>query len=287
MAEPDIGVGQLLLAEYQTIKDEQKTRIGFRDNLLYVTLTVVAAVIAAAAQAKQTAMLLALPPVCVVLGWTYLVNDQKISAIGAYVREELGPRLAATVRVRDAEVFRWETAHRGDARRVSRKAAQCVVDLLAFCVVPLSALIVYWVGDDVPPGLATLSVLEAASVTGLGVYIVQYALPFGTGASGGPAAAAPGAAAGAAGAPGDGAGAAGAPGDGAGAAGAPGAAPGAGWGPDHGGGAAGAPDDGTAGDGPAGDGTAGVPGAGAAGAPGAGTAGVPGVRGAGDVGEGV
>lgn len=292
MAEPDIGVGQLLLAEYQTIKDEQKTRIGFRDNLLYVTLTVVAAVIAAAAQAKQTAMLLALPPVCVVLGWTYLVNDQKISAIGAYVREELGPRLAATVRVRDAEVFRWETAHRGDARRVSRKAAQCVVDLLAFCVVPLSALIVYWVGDDVPPGLATLSVLEAASVTGLGVYIVQYALPFGTGASGGPAA-------GVAGAPGDGAGAAGAPGDGAGAAGAgagtggagtaglPGAVPGAGWGPDHGGGAAGAPDDGTAGDGPAGDGTAGVPGAGAAGAPGAGTAGVPGVRGAGDVGEGV
>lgn len=282
MAEPDIGVGQLLLAEYQTIKDEQKTRIGFRDNLLYVTLTVVAAVIAAAAQAKQTAMLLALPPVCVVLGWTYLVNDQKISAIGAYVREELGPRLAATVRVRDAEVFRWETAHRGDARRVSRKAAQCVVDLLAFCVVPLSALIVYWVGDDVSPGLATLSVLEAASVTGLGVYIVQYALPFGTGASGGPAA-------GVAGAPGDGAGAAGAGAGtgGAGTAGLPGAVPGAGRGPDHGGGAAGAPDDGTAGDGPAGDGTAGVPGAGAAGAPGAGTAGVPGVRGAGDVGEGV
>ncbi len=263
MAEPDIGVGQLLLAEYQTIKDEQKTRIGFRDNLLYVTLTVVAAVIAAAAQARQTAMLLALPPVCVVLGWTYLVNDQKISAIGAYVREELGPRLAATVRVRDSEVFRWEIAHRGDARRVSRKAAQCVVDLLAFCVVPLSALIVYWAGDDVSAGLATLSVLEAASVTGLGVCIVQYAVPFGTGdtgASGGPGT-------GPAGAPG-----AGTAGDGAAAAGVPGAAPGAGGTPDHGGGAAGAPGGGTA----------------SAGAPGGGTAaaGVPGVRVAGDVGEG-
>ncbi|MGQ4418060.1 hypothetical protein ACN6LA_004593 [Streptomyces sp. SAS_269] len=184
MAERDVSVGQLLLAEYQTIKDEQKTRIGFRDNLLYVTLTVVAAVIAAAAQAKQTAMLLALPPVCVVLGWTYLVNDQKISAIGAYVREELGPRLAETVRVRGAEVFRWEVAHRGDARRVSRKVAQCVVDLLAFCVVPLSALVVYWVGDDVPAGLAVLSVLEAVSVAGLGVYIVQYAVPFGVGGDG-------------------------------------------------------------------------------------------------------
>lgn len=192
MAERDVGMGQLLLAEYQTIKDEQKTRIGFRDNLLYVTLTVVAAVIAAAAQARQTAMLLALPPVCVVLGWTYLVNDQKISAIGAYVREELGPRLAETVRVRGSEVFRWEVAHRGDARRVSRKAAQCVVDLLAFCVVPLSALTVYWAGDDVSAGLAVLSVLEAVSVAGLGVYIVQYAVPFGPRGAGDGGAAGPG-----------------------------------------------------------------------------------------------
>lgn len=27
-----------------------------------------------------------LPPVSVILGWTYLVNDEKISAIGRYVR---------------------------------------------------------------------------------------------------------------------------------------------------------------------------------------------------------
>lgn len=206
MAERDVSVGQLLLTEYQTIKDEQKTRIGFRDNLLYVTLTVVAAVIAAAAQARQTAMLLALPPVCVVLGWTYLVNDQKISAIGAYVREELGPRLAEAARVRDSEIFRWEVAHRGDARRVSRKAAQCVVDLLAFCVVPLSALTVYWVGDDVSPGLAVLSVLEAVSLAALGVYIVQYAVPFGAGDAGPPGGGATGGGAAAGGAAAGGAG---------------------------------------------------------------------------------
>ncbi|MBL1085734.1 hypothetical protein JK359_27850 [Streptomyces actinomycinicus] len=185
MAERDVTVGQLLLTEYQTVKDEQKTRIGFRDNLLYVTLTVVAAVIAAAAQARQTAMLLALPPVCVVLGWTYLVNDQKISAIGAYVRGELGPRLAELVQAEGAEVFRWEVAHRGDARRFSRKVAQCVVDLLAFCVVPLSGLVVYWVGDDVSAGLVVLSALEAVAVAGLGAYIVQYAVPFGAGSAAG------------------------------------------------------------------------------------------------------
>jgi hypothetical protein len=178
VAERDVTVGQLLLAEYQPIKDEQKTRIGFRDNLLYVTLTVVAAVIAAAAQAKRTEMLLALPPVCVVLGWTYLVNDQKISAIGAYVRGDLGPRLATAAGRDGTDVFRWEAAHRSDSRRFSRKAAQCAVDLLAFCAVPLSALVVHWVAGDSSTGLLLLSVLEALSVLALAAYIVQYALPF-------------------------------------------------------------------------------------------------------------
>ncbi|MFG2572223.1 hypothetical protein [Streptomyces sp. NPDC048481] len=179
MAGQDVGAGQLLLAEYQSVKDEQKARIGFRDNLLYVTLAVVAAVAAAAAQAGQTAMLLALPPVCVVLGWTYLVNDEKISAVGRYVRQELGPRLAELAGTDAA--FRWETYHRGDARRVSRKIVQCVVDLLAFCVVPLAALAVYWCGGQVTTGLLVLSFAEAAAVTGLGVFVVRYALPSGSG----------------------------------------------------------------------------------------------------------
>jgi hypothetical protein len=177
MPEQDVTVGKLLLAEYQSVKDEQKARIGFRDNLLYVTLAVVAAVVAAAAQAKQTSMLLALPPVCVVLGWTYLINDEKISAIGAYVRGDLGPRLAELASTEVA--FRWETAHRGDSRRVSRKVIQCGVDLLAFCVVPLAGLIVYWGGGQVGPGLLVLSVFEALAAVGLGVQVVVYAQPFG------------------------------------------------------------------------------------------------------------
>ncbi|MFF0597253.1 hypothetical protein [Streptomyces antibioticus] len=183
MAEQDMGEGQLLLAEYQSVKDEQKARIGFRDNLLYVTLGVVAAVIAAAAQARQTSMLLALPPVCVVLGWTYLVNDEKISAIGRYVRGELTPRLAAVTGA--ADVFGWETFHRGDARRTSRKIVQCVVDLLAFCVVPLAALTVYWGGGQLSAGLLALSLVEAAGVAGLAVFVVLYAVPFGSGSGSG------------------------------------------------------------------------------------------------------
>jgi hypothetical protein len=176
--EQDVTVGQLLLAEYQSVKDEQKARIGFRDNLLYVTLAAVAAVIAAAAQAEQASMLLALPPVCVVLGWTYLVNDEKISAIGTYVREDLGPRLATLAAPEgDFRAFGWETAHRGDARRGARKVIQCAVDLTAFCAVPLAALVVFWADGEGGGLLVALSALEALAVAGLGVQVVLYARP--------------------------------------------------------------------------------------------------------------
>jgi len=174
--ERDVTVGQLLLTEYQSVKDEQKARIGFRDNLLYVTLAVVAAVIAAAAQAKQPSMLLALPPVCLVLGWTYLVNDEKISAIGLYVRDDLGPRLAALAAHADGfTTFGWEAYHRTDTRRRSRKAIQTVIDLTAFCAVPLAALVVFWANGDGGGLMVTLSVLEALAVAGLGSQVVWYA----------------------------------------------------------------------------------------------------------------
>ncbi|WP_019073118.1 hypothetical protein [Streptomyces hokutonensis] len=175
MPERDVTTAQLLLAEYQTVKDEQKTRIGFRDNLLYVTLTVVAAVIAAAAQAQRSEMLLALPPVCVVLGWTYVVNDEKISAIGTYVRDDLGPRLAELAQAQ--EVFAWESAHRSDTRRRSRKVIQSSIDLLAFCVVPFAGLVVYWAAGQTTPGLLALSVAEALTVVGLGHQVLSYARP--------------------------------------------------------------------------------------------------------------
>ncbi|MDV7220528.1 hypothetical protein [Streptomyces prunicolor] len=172
MAEQDLTVVQLLLIEYQSIKDEQKARIGFRDNLLYVTLTVVAAVVAAAATTKQTAVLLALPPVCVVLGWTYLVNDEKITAIGRYIRNDLGPRLAQLIHAE--KTFGWEFANQADPSRRYRKMVQCMVDLLAFCAVPLSALVVYWGGGQTVPGLLVLSVSEALAVAGLGAFIVRF-----------------------------------------------------------------------------------------------------------------
>jgi hypothetical protein len=181
----------LLVTEYQVIKEEQKARIGFRDNLLYVTLAAVTAVIAAAAQAKSVVLLLSLPPVCVVLGWTYLVNDEKISAIGRYIRGDLGPRLAAALTPPPAgggsaataaggELFGWESAHRSDTRRRSRKLIQCAVDLSAFCLVPLGGLALFWVDGGRGAALLAVSVVEALAVLVLAWQILLYAAPFGT-----------------------------------------------------------------------------------------------------------
>ena len=72
------------LMEYDKLKVEQIQRIGFRDNLLYTTLGIFGAVVSfAMSNPANTYALLVVPWVCLVLGWTYVVNDEKISAIAS------------------------------------------------------------------------------------------------------------------------------------------------------------------------------------------------------------
>jgi len=171
----DITTGKLLLVEYERIKEEQKTRIGFRDNLLYATLGSMAAVIAAALNAHgRTDLLLLLPPVSVLLGWTYLVNDEKVSAAGRYIRDEIAPRLELIAGA-DRPVFGWETAHRTDSRRRGRKLLQLGVDLSTFCVAPVAAVVIFWAYGPWSVPLVVVSLVEMAAVAVLGTQIVRYA----------------------------------------------------------------------------------------------------------------
>ncbi|MGW2630566.1 hypothetical protein ACWC2K_14715 [Streptomyces chattanoogensis] len=170
-----IDTGQLLLAEYEQIKQEQRARIGFRDNLIYATLGVMAAVIGSTLTGRgHLELLLLLPPLSVTLGWTYLVNDEKISAVGRYIRDELTPRLQELTPER-SEVFGWESAHRSDTHRHSRKRIQLAVDLLIFCAAPFAALTVYWLLGPTPWSLLLVSAAEAAMVVGLATQVVRYA----------------------------------------------------------------------------------------------------------------
>ncbi|MFI9227855.1 hypothetical protein [Streptomyces rimosus] len=170
-----IDNGQLILTEYEQIKQEQRARIGFRDNLIYATFGVMAAVIGSTLpRGGHAEMLLLLPPLSVILGWTYLVNDEKISAVGRYIRDELVPRLEQLTSER-LTVFGWESTHRRDAHRRSRKRIQLAIDLLTFCAAPLGALVVYWLLGPLRWPLLLVSAAETAMVAGLAFQIVRYA----------------------------------------------------------------------------------------------------------------
>lgn len=173
-ATEDITESRLLLAEYDRIKEEQKARIGFRDNLLYFTLAASTALLAVAVQNRHAQLLLALPMVCLVLGWTYLVNDEKISSIGRYIRDELGPQLGELSGA-GAAVFGWEVYHRGDASRVTRKRLQTAVDLFTYLALPMTCVIAFWNSRAVHPLLLTISIGQTLALAVLGWQFLHYA----------------------------------------------------------------------------------------------------------------
>ena len=70
---------QIYLQEYDKLKDEQTQRIGFRDALIYTTLGAFGALLSfVVTNSLNYYSLLIVPWICVILGWTYLVNDDKI-----------------------------------------------------------------------------------------------------------------------------------------------------------------------------------------------------------------
>ncbi|MEO3892159.1 hypothetical protein [Nonomuraea sp. B5E05] len=174
MNTSDLAVA-VLLSEYDALKAEQRSRIGFRDQLLYAVLTAAAAIAAVTATAARLELLLVLPLAGIVLGWTHLHNDHMISEIGRYVRVQLGPRLHALVTdATGLPMFEWESDHH-DRRRVSRKWLQLAVNLAAFCVPPLAALIIVWAAGPHTPAVLALSALEAAALAVLALQITRYA----------------------------------------------------------------------------------------------------------------
>ncbi|QKW51642.1 hypothetical protein [Streptomyces buecherae] len=173
-ATEDITESRLLLAEYDRLKEEQKTRIGFRDNLLYFTLAAVTAILATTVHSGQTPLLLAVPVVCLVLGWTYLVNDEKISAVGCYIRERLGPRLAELSGAHGA-VFGWEVYHRDDASRTTRKRLQTAVDLFTYAALPMICVAAFWCSPATRPSLVLVSAAQTLALAVLGWQFLRYA----------------------------------------------------------------------------------------------------------------
>ncbi|MFB8202104.1 hypothetical protein [Kitasatospora purpeofusca] len=163
----DVTESKILLAEYDRLKEEQRTRIGFRDNLLYFTLAAATAVLAIAVQSEQPRLLLSVPAICLILGWTYFVNDEKISAIGCYVRDQLGPHLGELASAHGT-VFGWEVYHRSVAGRTVRKRLQTAVDLFTYLVLPMVCTTAFWCSPTVQPLLVCTSLVQTLALAVLG-----------------------------------------------------------------------------------------------------------------------
>lgn len=137
---------EVYLQEYGKLKDEQNSRIGFRDNLLYVTLGLFGGIVSfALSKADNYYALLVLPWVCLILGWTYLINDEKISAIGRYLRLDLAEKIKKVMgEPNSAAVLGWEVAHRSDERRMHRKIEQLIIDEITFVISGAVAIAAFW-----------------------------------------------------------------------------------------------------------------------------------------------
>lgn len=163
----------VLLAEYQSLKAEQAERVKLRDNFTYATLTALAAIVAGVLQTGAYGLLLVVPFVCAVLGWTRLVNDAKVTAIGLYIGEVLAARLRQHT---GSPAMWWEVVRRTAPDRRWRKTYQLAADLLTFTAPGLVAVVV-WV--TATPRLALLGILAAlaglAICTVLTVQIIRHA----------------------------------------------------------------------------------------------------------------
>lgn len=188
---------EIYLQEYGKLKDEQKARIGYRDNLLYITLGLFGGILTfALGKEGNPYALLVLPWSSLILGWAYLVNDEKITAIGRYIRYTLVEKVAAlTDSTHPEAIFGWEIAHRSDRRRHRRKIEQLVIDQLTFVVSGITALAAFWgialshsdALKNLPPGvtlpplqllipaLGILSGVELILLVWLGIEIYLYA----------------------------------------------------------------------------------------------------------------
>ncbi|MEM9540757.1 MAG: hypothetical protein AAGA60_14790 [Cyanobacteria bacterium P01_E01_bin.42] len=169
---------EIFLKEYDKLKSEQAQRIGFRDNLLYVTLGLFGTIVSfAVSSSSNYYALLIVPWVCLILGWTYVVNDEKISAIGRYIRYKLVDKIKEHTGYEDIEtLFGWEIAHRSDQHRKRRKIQQLIVDEITFVCSGAIALCAFWFLASQPPlGLTILSWIELLLLVVLGVEIFIYA----------------------------------------------------------------------------------------------------------------
>lgn len=134
----------IYLAEYEQLKLEQTHRIGVRDNLIYVMLTVFGTIVSYSLSAPEHYhALLILPWAALVLGWTYLLNDKKVSEIRNYLINNLTPNIRNSIDHKNDSILYWEKFSVEHQLRGLKKIFQLIINLIIFCLSGLSGLALY------------------------------------------------------------------------------------------------------------------------------------------------
>lgn len=120
--------------EYATLKTEQLERIKQRDTFLNLNIVAIGAVTAIAVQGeRQASAWLVVPWLSAILGWAYLSNDDKVTAIARHVAASLPHTGAAT----------WEAGEKGLLAPRIRHVVDFVVFVLSFVLPTPVAIALY------------------------------------------------------------------------------------------------------------------------------------------------
>ena len=154
--------------EYTTLKSEQLDRIKQRDGFLNLNVVAVGIVVAIAVRTDgSTSAWLLIPWITTIMGWAYLSNDDKVSAIARHIRAA-PPTTGA--------LHSWEVGPKGLLPVPVRRYADILIYLLSFAFPTPAAIILYannhaWSFATVL--LATLEVLLSVSLVAMYLFSVQ------------------------------------------------------------------------------------------------------------------
>jgi len=135
----------ILLLEYDKLKEEQNSRISMRDSLIYISLGIFGAIFSFT-MTNQSFMytLLLIPPLSVILSWLYISNDSKILEIKKYIKNNLEPKIVKLFPDK-VEIFEWEKAYRDNSFKKLKKVIQFFLEEITFSLSAISALVTFFV----------------------------------------------------------------------------------------------------------------------------------------------
>lgn len=154
--------------ERPTLKSEQLERIKQRDTFLNLNIVALGVVTAVAQPGQRSGgVWLIVPWITTILGWAYLSNDDKISAIARHLRLQVSPLDTASS---------WETSRKGLLPLRVRWYADVTVFVLSF-VAPTPVAIVLFARNATGPwpvAVWVIAALESSVTAGLAaVYLIS------------------------------------------------------------------------------------------------------------------